>query len=103
MLARAVKGGRKTGQQITWTRDDNTPFNLAGATLTGKIRNTTSGGVRAITGTLAIVDAANGVFSWGYSAADVAEAGTFLVQFTATVGSLADLTYATQWIVEDAL
>lgn len=100
-LLKAIQGARHTGQEITWTRDDGTPQNLAGATLTGTIQDA-AGDTRTIDGTLAIVTAASGVFSWAYGASDVAEAGEFLVQFKATYTSY-DLTFATYWKVEAAL
>lgn len=104
-LANAVKGGLRPAQYITWTRDDGTPENLTGATLTGWLRSIATGDVRAITGTLAVVTAASGIFSWTYSAADVADAGKFDVQFNAAFGSAPTpaRTIAAHWVVEESL
>lgn len=98
-LASAVQHARKRAQTITWTDEDGTAINLTGATITGIIDR---GGVQtAITGTLALVTAASGIFSWTYSAADVAQAGSFHVQFRAKYSSdtLSEISYRTQWRV----
>ena len=86
-LAAAVQGARRPSQTITWTDDNGTPLDLSGATITARIRNTTSNQAAASDGTFTIVTAASGVFRWDYSAADVATAGSFEVQFTATYSS----------------
>jgi hypothetical protein len=87
-LADAVQGSLRPAQQITWTRgDDNTAEDLTGATITGWIRNRSTGVVRAIAGTLSVTTAASGVFTWTYASADVADVGTFDVQFNAAFGS----------------
>lgn len=101
-LAKAVQGGRQTPQQITWSRSDGTAVNLTGATLSGVIQPL-NGDSRAITGTLTLTTAASGIFTWAYSAADVADAGYHLVQFTATFGSLEEISFTELWIVEAAL
>lgn len=102
-LSRAIQGARNTGQQITWTQDDGPTQDLTGATLSGTIEDK-DGNTSAITGTLAVVTAASGVFSWAYSAADIATVGRFLVQFKADYGSgLYDLSYPEVWVVERAL
>lgn len=101
-LQKAVQGARYTGQEITWSRADGAAQNLVGASLTGTIVNQLTGESRAITGTLAVGTAASGVFSWAYSAADVAEPGDFWVQFKATYGSDFDLSFRQYWRVEAA-
>lgn len=85
-LASAIVGALRPSQVITWLRGDDTPEVLTGATLTGKIRDT-AGGVRNIAGTLTVTDGANGAFRWDYHADDVASAGNYTVQFTATFGT----------------
>ena len=97
-LADAVKGSDKIGQLITWSP----VFDLTGATLSGVIRESPkdSNSERAITGALALSDAENGVFSWAYSDADVAESGTFWVKFTAAFsGSLDAVSRWERWKV----
>lgn len=103
-LPRAIQGARHTGQSITWTQDDDddTAQDLTDATVTGTIEDE-DGDTTAITGTLTVSDASNGVFTWAYSAADVATVGRFMVQFKATYTSTYDLTYPEPWIVEPAL
>lgn len=86
-LADAVQNATRPSQVITWTRADDTPENLTGATLTGRIRNANTGVTRDIVGTLIVTVGASGVFAWAYVLADVADAGQFNVQFTATFGS----------------
>lgn len=103
-LANAVKGATRPSQQITWSREGlNTPEPLTGATLTGKMRNCGTQVIRSITGTLTVTDGANGVFTWEYAAADVAEAGLFDVQFTAAFGSSPTpaKTISELWVVND--
>jgi hypothetical protein len=105
-LANAVKGSLRPSQSITWTREGlNTPEPLTGATLTGQLRNSDTQVTRAIAGTLTVTDGANGVFTWAYDAADVAEAGLFDVQFTAAFGTSPTpaRTVVGKWTVEEAL
>lgn len=83
---------------LTWEDDDHNAIDLTGATITGIIER--SGVQTAITGTLALVTAASGIFSWTYSAADVAQAGAFFVQFRAKFsGSLSEFSYRHKWQV----
>ena len=105
-LASAVEGSLRPSQSITWTREGvNTPEPLTGATLTGKIRNCDTGTTRDIAGTLTVTDGANGVFTWDYAAADVAEAGLFDVQFTAAFGTSPTpaRTVVGRWEVDEAI
>ena len=100
-LADAIQPARKRSQTITWKDTNGGAINLTGAALTGIIHG--DSGQRAITGTLALVTAASGIFSWTYSAADVAQAGTFFVQFRAKYSdSLSEISYRTRWIVGEA-
>jgi hypothetical protein len=86
-LAAAVEGATRPSQVITWTRADDTPEDLTGATLTGVILNVDTNETRAIAGTLTVTTAASGIFTWAYHANDVADAGSFKVQITASFGS----------------
>ena len=99
-LANAVQYARKRTQTITWTDEDGVPVNLTSAALLGIIDR---GGVESlITGTLTVTGAATGVFTWAYSAADVAEAGTFFVQFYARYSGgseLPEISYRHRWHV----
>lgn len=100
-LAAAVKGGRYTAQQITWSDADGNAKDLSGATLGGTIQ-TEAGVTRAIDGTLTPdpdQSANPGLFTWSYGANDVAGAGVFTVQFSADYGSNADLSLPEQWQV----
>ncbi len=103
-LAKAVKGARHSGQRITWLRDDNTPVDLTGATLAGRIKPKPTGSARNVDGTLSVVDPTTGIFQWAYGALDVGTAGTFEVQFSATFAdTFKDISYSGQFIVKDAI
>lgn len=105
-LAAAIKGAKRPSQTITWTRADGTAEDLSGATLAGYIRNLRTGETRAIDGTLTLVTAASGIFSWDYGDNDVSEAGeAFVVQFVASFGSdpTPAKTVASTWTVYDGL
>lgn len=102
-LENALEGARHTGQQITWSHDDESAHDLTGATITGTIRSVRTGVTQAITGTLALVTAASGIFTWAYSAADIAVADRYQVQFKADYGGgLYDLSYWIDWLVESS-
>ncbi len=104
MLADAIQGRTHTPAEIVWIRRDDTPQDLTGATLSAAMVNRRTKVVRAATGVFAVQSAVNGVFTWTYSDADVADAGDFLVQFTATYGDgTADSTFQTAWTVRVAL
>ncbi len=104
-LADAVQGAKRPSQQITWTDEDGNALDLSGATITGRIRDETTGIARDIDGTLAIVTAASGIFSWDYGTQDVGTAGTFAVQFIATYGSnpTPAKSFTSSWIVRDII
>ena len=102
-LANAVQGARHTAQRITWQDADGDPLNLTGATLSGRRLDLATGTAAALDGTLVIVDAEAGVFTWDYGANDVAVGGVFNVQFTATFDGEADRTLAELWEVHEAL
>ncbi len=105
-LAAAVQGARRPAQSVTWLREGgNTPEDLTGATLTGFIRNRSTGTTRAIAGPLTVTDGAAGAFRWDYAAADVVEAGRFDVQFVAafTAGLSPARTFVAQWEVRGSL
>lgn len=105
-LSFAVEGARYIAQSITWTDEDGTAVDLTGAVLSGRIRNTATGVVTAIDGTLTpdADQATNpGVFTWAYGTNDVGTVGLFEVQFIATFGSLTEKTLLEKWQVYDAL
>lgn len=104
-LAGAVQGATRPAQIVTWTQDDGSEMDLTDATMTGRILNKATQEARDITGTLTPTDAAHGIFTWAYSAADVEEAGVFLVQFTATFAESPTpaRTYRQEWTVESAI
>lgn len=77
-----VQGALRPSILISWYKGA-TPEDLTDATITGTIFNKYTCEVRAIAGTLTLIDADGGQFRWDLDAADVAEAGNFEVQFTA--------------------
>lgn len=101
-LPPTVIGDRKRTLTITWKDVDEVAVDLTGATITGEIKNMATGVETAITGTLALVTAASGIFSWARSAADVATVGDYLVRFVATYsGPLDTKSFAAYWRVKD--
>lgn len=100
-LAKAVKGGIRPSQIITWLRESGEPEDLTGGTLSGTITALGSGTERAVAGALSVTDGPAGVFVWDYAPADVAEAGTFEVRFTASFGAQPSpaKTFAAPWKV----
>lgn len=101
-LPSVVVGDRKRSLTITWTDEDDVAIDLTGATITGEIKNMVTSVEAAITGTLAIVTAISGIFSWARSAADVATAGVYRVRFVATyTGPLDTKSFAADWRILD--
>lgn len=100
-----VQGGLRPAQGITWQREDGTAEDLTGATLTGKLRDRSTGTERAIAGTLSVTDGSAGAFRWDFAEADVADAGNFDVQFTAEFGAgvTPARTFIERWTVKEAL
>lgn len=101
-LANAVEGARHTAQQITWQDENGTAVNLTGATITGYKKANSDGTITALDGTLTLVTAASGVFSWAYGAVDVGTVGKYKVQFIATYSDTTkDKTLHHDWEVVD--
>lgn len=105
-LPDVAKGETGRPITITWLRKGTTTAEpITGAVLSGFIRYAGSSGNvdRAISGGLAIVDGANGIFTWTLNATDTQAAGKYLVHFVATFGSGAILkSFFTPWEVVDA-
>lgn len=100
-LQDAVQTQRHTGQRITWKLPDGTAKDLTGATITGRLVNSSNQVAQAMDGTLAVVSpGTNGQFDWAYGVNDVASAGVFLAQFTATYGDgKPDVSFDGLWLV----
>ena len=105
-LSTGVVGARHTAQRITWLQEDGTPYILTGATITGRIQNSTGAG-RPADGIFTVDpdQATNpGVFTWAYGVIDVSTAGTFQVQFIASYADTKnDKTYHAEWQVDEAI
>ncbi len=103
-LSNGMVGAQHSVQQITWLKEDGSPYNLTGATITARIRDQQSGVSRASDGVFSLITPTSGIFSWAYGALDVANPGTFRVQFVASYSdSKNDKTYTANWSVEEAL
>lgn len=104
-LSDAIAGALRPGLTITWTQAGTTTAeDLTGATITGSLRDLHAGETRAIAGVLTVTDAANGIFTWAYDAADVV-AGAYQVQFEAAFGAGASpsKTFLATWIVRESI
>lgn len=77
-----IAGSTRSTITLTWERD-GLALDLTGCTLSGRMKNLSTRTARAMTGTLSVTDATNGIFTWDLSAADCV-AGEYLVQFCAT-------------------
>jgi hypothetical protein len=104
-LSKAIQGSNHTVQQITWKDERGNAVNLTGATITGKIHpHNDSSSVVAVDGTLSLVTAASGIFSWAYGTVDVGTVGSFVVQFIATYADTTkEKCFKEQFTVDDAL
>jgi hypothetical protein len=104
MLSKAVQGARHTSQRISWVDGDGDAHDLSGSVITGRKVSVITGIETDLDGTLTIVSGINGVFDWAYGVNDVAEAGAFRVQFSATYGpEMLDRTMQANWEVEPAI
>lgn len=105
-LPTVVQGSLRPSLQITWLRQGTqTPEDLTAATLTGSLRASGATSITAIAGALTVTDGANGVFRWDLAAADVATAGSYMVEFVATFASGASpaKTFSEGWTVAKSL
>ena len=96
-LSNAVQGARHTAQQINWVDGDGDPLNLTGATITARLLDLATSTARAVTGTLAVLDAEAGLFSWVHGVDDAATAGAVYVPVGATARGAHDNTLAGVW------
>jgi TRAP-type mannitol/chloroaromatic compound transport system substrate-binding protein len=99
------QGSLRPSPIIVWELEGGGVAQLDGATLTGKLRNRATSATRAIAGTLTVTNGAAGEFRWDLDAADVATAGHFDVQFTASfaAGASPARTFVERWTVVEAL
>ena len=70
---------------LTWQDDSGTAVDLTGATVTCRFLPVHGAGF-AGTGTVNVTNAAGGVFTYAFSAGDVATAGDYTLQFKAVYG-----------------
>jgi len=88
--------------QVPWTDANGEAIDLTGATITGRIKNRTTGAARAITGTLLQDGTTDHYMNWTLTTADAA-AGQNLVKFTATFATKPVSTFQASWYVEAAI
>lgn len=103
-LPKVPAGSVRPGIVITWINGDQTPVDLTGATLTGKLFSQTSGLTRNVAGTFQILAPTLGMFIWNFHADDVVK-GEYKVQFTATFSTapLVQKSFITNWTVDESL
>lgn len=99
----AIEGSIYTPYIITWEIEEGDALNLTGAAITGIRHNRATGVNKALTGTMTVTDAAAGKFQWTPSTTDVSDVGLFLVQFTATIATKAEISKRARWRVLDRL
>jgi hypothetical protein len=82
-----IEGSTRPIWNFTVIQDDNTAFNLAGATFAGVLYSRPD--TRSITlgGSFSITSAAAGTFTYTPVAGDVAEAGEFEIEIAITIGA----------------
>ena len=103
-IPNAVQTSRRPTLRITWQRTNGEYIDLTGATITGTLKNKSSGATSAITGTTTVVDALKGAFTWAFSTADVTTAANFYVQFKAAFSDgTFELSVSESWEVVAAL
>lgn len=92
------------GFTVTWTDEETgeAVTGLNGATVAGKMLNADTGVSRTIDGVLSTISAL-GVSTWAPSANDVATAGTFEVQLTATLSLKPYKTFRANLLIEEAI
>ena len=83
-LPKAVVGSNHTAILVTCRREDDSIVDITNSTITGTRKNKRTNTTTTLTGTMAIVSGTGGQFRWTYSTADVAIAGSYTVQFSAT-------------------
>lgn len=101
-----VYGANHPTYTITWTDEAGTAVNLTGATITGRIKNTLTGSAAALTGTLALVTAASGIFSYIPSSTDTSRDASkhYVLQFIATFGDATiEKTFKVPCWIEEAI
>lgn len=98
-LSPAVQNGVGVVYTIAMKKADGTAYDLTGYTVTA-VKQGENGATSSLTGALALVTAASGIFSWTLSAEDVGTASTFRVFFSATNGTITIRSYGVEWKVE---
>lgn len=85
-----IKQGSQPTLTFTWPLPaSHTPTDFSGAVVTGTMKNSTTGDVTAVTGTLTVTVGATRTLAWALSAEDTGTAGAFRVTLKAVVGGLA--------------
>lgn len=90
-----IQGSTRPSLPLKLEKDDGSPVVITGATMTGKIRKMGTATSSVLAGTITVTDGTLGEATLAYAAADVALAGTFVVQITAT---LSGQTYIAQFL-----
>lgn len=102
-LPSVIEGSKYDPIDITWADEDGTARDLTGATLTGRLKNEETSEITVIDGSLVLLDADDGIFTWTLGDNDVGTVGKFFVQFIATyAGGESARSVAERWCVNDA-
>lgn len=104
-LRKAIQGARHTGQRIKWNREDGTPVDLTGATISARIRNIETGSSVDSDGEFSLVQTPKmNEFNWAYGVTDVDTAGLFIAQFTALFqDTKLETSFLESWEVVEAI
>jgi len=79
-------GARKKPITVTWKDEEGSIEDLSGCTITARLQNRDTDAKRDADGVFALVgDGSTGQFTWTLGAEDVGTAGSYYVQFKATV------------------
>lgn len=99
-----IQGATHTGLRITFLDENASAYDLTGATMSARIKNISTGGATAATGTFSLVTASSGIFTYIPSTADVATAGVYKIQFIATYSDTSkDKTFVVPMQVYEAI
>ena len=90
-----IQGSTRPTLPVVFVKNDGSPVVITGATLAGKIRKQGTSASVALAGSVSVTDGPNGKATLSYTSADVATAGLFVVQVTATI---AGQTYIAQFL-----
>ena len=87
MIGPIVQGSLRPIWSFTVIQDDNTAFNLTGATFTGVLYSRPTSRAITLTGAFTITSATLGTFTYTPVAGDVAESGEFEIEIAIIIAA----------------